>query len=234
MSRIREKLTYANVMATIAVFLALGFGTAWAGTELAKNSVKSKQIQDGAVEHDDLADDAVTSGKVKDGSLLGADFAADQLPQGATGPAGSPDTPAQVLEKIKQVDGSGSGLDADTLAGAAAASFKDGCPATMTEIGARLCVDKVASGTTTWQVAANACADRSLRLPDFGDLYVMWRKGLLTTALEYWSADIVGTPSEGTSAGYAYAVLGTSGVASARSIIGDSAHSFCVTSPSDG
>lgn len=38
-------------------------------------------------------------------------------PTGATGPAGSPDTPAQVLAKIKQVDGSGSGLDADSLDG---------------------------------------------------------------------------------------------------------------------
>jgi hypothetical protein len=37
--------------------------------------------------------------------------------QGATGPAGSPDTSAQVLTKIKAVDGSGSGLDADLLDG---------------------------------------------------------------------------------------------------------------------
>ena len=36
---------------------------------------------------------------------------------GATGPAGSPDTAAQVLTKIKTVDGSGSGLDADTVDG---------------------------------------------------------------------------------------------------------------------
>jgi hypothetical protein len=42
---------------------------------------------------------------------------------GATGPAGSPDTAAQVLTKIKTVDGSGSGLDADTVDGLQAASF---------------------------------------------------------------------------------------------------------------
>ena len=36
---------------------------------------------------------------------------------GATGPAGSPDTAAQVLTKVKTVDGSGSGLDADLLDG---------------------------------------------------------------------------------------------------------------------
>jgi len=36
---------------------------------------------------------------------------------GATGAAGSPDTAAQVLTKVKTVDGSGSGLDADLLDG---------------------------------------------------------------------------------------------------------------------
>jgi hypothetical protein len=37
--------------------------------------------------------------------------------QGPAGPAGSPDTPADVLDKLKQVDGAGSGLDADLLGG---------------------------------------------------------------------------------------------------------------------
>jgi hypothetical protein len=36
---------------------------------------------------------------------------------GSAGPAGSPDTPAQVLQKLGQVDGAGSGLDADSLDG---------------------------------------------------------------------------------------------------------------------
>ena len=43
---IRSRLTYANVMATIAVFIALGLGTAWA---IEKNSVQSKHIASGAV-----------------------------------------------------------------------------------------------------------------------------------------------------------------------------------------
>ncbi|MGB0647116.1 MAG: hypothetical protein ACPGQS_08065, partial [Bradymonadia bacterium] len=47
-------------------------------------------------------------------------------PEGPPGPAGgngSPDTPAQVLEKIKQVDGAGSLLDADTLDGIQGARY---------------------------------------------------------------------------------------------------------------
>ena len=46
-----------------------------------------------------------------------------QGPIGPPGADGSPDTPAQVLAKISQVDGTGSGLDADTLDGADSESF---------------------------------------------------------------------------------------------------------------
>jgi hypothetical protein len=42
---------------------------------------------------------------------------------GTPGAAGSPDTPQQVLEKLAQVDGSGSGLDADLLDGISSSAF---------------------------------------------------------------------------------------------------------------
>jgi hypothetical protein len=77
LDKFRPHLSYANVMATIAVFLALG-GGAYAAVSLPKNSVGSKQLKA----------DAVSSAKVKDGSLLGSDFEAGQLPRGAQGPQG--------------------------------------------------------------------------------------------------------------------------------------------------
>lgn len=76
-ARVRSALTYANVMATVAVFLALG-GGAYAAVKLPKNSVGASQIKK----------NAVTSTKVKNGSLKKGDFAAGQLPAGALGPAG--------------------------------------------------------------------------------------------------------------------------------------------------
>lgn len=45
-------------------------------------------------------------------------------PQGERGPAGSPDTPAEVLAKLLQVDGLGSGLDAELLAGQPASFYQ--------------------------------------------------------------------------------------------------------------
>lgn len=89
MTVVRRRISFANVMSVLALFVALG-GSAYA---IKKNSVGSKQLKNNGVKNVDLANDAVTSQKVADGSLLDDDFGAGQLPQGPQGPAGSPDTP---------------------------------------------------------------------------------------------------------------------------------------------
>ena len=63
MNRIRSHLTYANVMATLAVFLVLG-GAAYASFHLPRNSVRSRNIKNGQVRNKDLADHAVTGQKL--------------------------------------------------------------------------------------------------------------------------------------------------------------------------
>lgn len=60
----RPRLTYANVMSTLAVFLVIGGGAAYAASHLGKNSVGTKQIKK----------NAVTGAKVKDQSLTGKDI----------------------------------------------------------------------------------------------------------------------------------------------------------------
>lgn len=59
----RGRMTYANVMATIAVFLALGGGT-YAATHLGKNTVGTKQIKNAAVIEAKIANGAVTQSKI--------------------------------------------------------------------------------------------------------------------------------------------------------------------------
>ena len=82
---VRSHLTYANVMATIAVFIALG-GVSYAAIKLPKNSVGSAQLKS----------NAVTGAKVKNGSLSASDLNATSRssltgkpgPQGPAGPKG--------------------------------------------------------------------------------------------------------------------------------------------------
>jgi hypothetical protein len=62
MKRFRPRLTYANVIASLALFVALGGSAVAAG--LAKNSVGPNQLKKGAVAASKLAKQAVTSGKI--------------------------------------------------------------------------------------------------------------------------------------------------------------------------
>jgi hypothetical protein len=74
MTRLRPKLTYANVVATLALFVAVGGASAFAASQLGKNSVGSKQLKKSSVTTAKIKKDAVTGAKVKKQSLTGEDI----------------------------------------------------------------------------------------------------------------------------------------------------------------
>lgn len=86
-NRITRHLNYANVIASLALFIALG-GASYAAVALPSNSVGTKQLRKNAVAASKLKRDAVSSAKVKDGSLQRDDFASGTLLQGPQGPQG--------------------------------------------------------------------------------------------------------------------------------------------------
>ncbi len=72
--RIRPRLTYANVMATLAVFLVLSGGTAVALN--GSNTVQSDDLGPGAqVKAPDVADNAVNSADIRNGQVKTQDLA---------------------------------------------------------------------------------------------------------------------------------------------------------------
>src|ERR1700704_1843375 len=73
-----SRINYANVVATIALFIALG-GVGYAATKLPNNSVGTKQLRKGAVTSPKLAQGSVTGSKVKAGSLTGAQINSSTL-----------------------------------------------------------------------------------------------------------------------------------------------------------
>ncbi|HYH57921.1 MAG TPA: hypothetical protein VD790_01700 [Thermoleophilaceae bacterium] len=89
MRRLRQRLSYSNVIATIALFAALG-GGAYAAVQLSKDSVGAKQIRKNAVRAAEIKKNAVRGPDVRNGSLDGEDFGPGELPAGATGPQGPP------------------------------------------------------------------------------------------------------------------------------------------------
>jgi hypothetical protein len=69
LKRLRPHLSYANVMATIAVVIALGGASAFAASKLGKNVVKSRNIAAGAVKTADIAKNAVKRSKIASGAV---------------------------------------------------------------------------------------------------------------------------------------------------------------------
>lgn len=70
----RPRLTYANIASTLALFLALGGGAAFAASkiqsgDIARNAVKSGNLAAGAVKTSDVFRRAITSGKLAVGAV---------------------------------------------------------------------------------------------------------------------------------------------------------------------
>lgn len=105
-TRVRTRLTYANVMSTIAVFLVVGGATAIAADKLSKNSVGAKQLKKNSVTKAKLKKNSVTTAKIKNNAVTGpkvkeaslgtvpsAELANSLAPLEATHVVGAPNEP---------------------------------------------------------------------------------------------------------------------------------------------
>jgi hypothetical protein len=72
MKRLISKLTYANVISTLCLFLLLGGGAALAAGKVGKNTVGTKQLKANAVTAVKIKNAAVTAAKIQNGAITGA------------------------------------------------------------------------------------------------------------------------------------------------------------------
>jgi hypothetical protein len=140
MSRIRTHLTYANVVATVCLFLVLGGGTALASYAVSSNgqvgpgtisghkppsgdhaniiggSVNATDLAGGAATLGKLASNSVNSAKVVNGSLTGDDLANNTIPGSKLGtfPSASVRTPWRASGPNSGCDVRDCGLPNDT------------------------------------------------------------------------------------------------------------------------
>jgi hypothetical protein len=102
MSRIRSRLTYANVVATLALFLALTGGAVWAankinGKQIKKNSIPGNRIKKKSVTNNQIKKKTIANSRIKPGTIqrgalapgtlsgvIVADASATNLPGAAT------------------------------------------------------------------------------------------------------------------------------------------------------
>lgn len=104
LGKLRSRITYANVVSTLALALAVGGGTAYAagkigtnniryhavtGSKLSNNAVTASKVKNNALSGSDIRDTSLTTLDVRNGSLQAVDFAAGQLPKGDKGDPGT-------------------------------------------------------------------------------------------------------------------------------------------------
>jgi hypothetical protein len=98
LKRIRAQASYANVLATIALFIAVG-GTSYATIALPRDSVGQREIKSRAVGSKELDRGAVTSRAIKNHAIRLRDLSDGTKASlaGVPGPPGPPGAPAVAL-----------------------------------------------------------------------------------------------------------------------------------------
>lgn len=95
--KLRSRMTYANVVSTLALALAVGGGTAYAatkigtsniryhavtGSKVATNAITASKVKNSALSGADIRDNSIRGADIRTGTLEASDFAPGQLPKG--------------------------------------------------------------------------------------------------------------------------------------------------------
>lgn len=95
MHSLKRHLSYANVVASVALFAALGTGGAYAATQLTGKNIKNESLTGADVKNrsltgSDVKDSSLTGLDLKNGSVGPSDLSASAKTSGPAGPAGAP------------------------------------------------------------------------------------------------------------------------------------------------
>jgi hypothetical protein len=202
-SRLRRHLSYANVMASVAVFVALG------GISYAATSINGNKLIKGTVGAGKLKSGTLTSTQVKPDSLTGAvidESSLSTVPAATTATTATKATTAGSAETAQSATTANHALSADTATTATSAvsaqnaETVDGltsqdlqvtCPAA-TELFGGMCWDDSARPIKNWVAASKDCGDSGGRLPSLSELvaYTL-REGTQVTG-EHWTGEVAG------------------------------------------
>jgi hypothetical protein len=146
---IADRLNYSNVVATLALFIALG------GSSYAALKIGSGNIRDGAVQSRDLRNNDIRGRDVRNRSLTSSDIRENAL--------GGFSVNESRLGVVPQA------FRATTLQGLGPDAFKVRCPAdTLPRAGA--CVEENPSAPTTFPSASDECQSRGRRIASYVEL----------------------------------------------------------------
>ncbi len=164
MKQIRKRLTYANVMSSIAVFLVLGGATAFAATKIGSNQLKANSVLTGKIKKEAVTTAKIKNGAVAAGKLANAAVTASKI-------AGNAVTGAAVAD--------GSLTAADLASG----TLTPSCPGgTVLSQGA--CFETAERAAVSYEAANDTCVAAGRRLPSAAELSGFTRKVQVIAAEE--------------------------------------------------
>lgn len=179
LSSLRKHLSYSNVVATAALFIALG------GTSYAVLRVGSDDVVNNSLRSKDLRNNSVRSRDVRDGTLTARDLRRNGLGGGVVKESA-----------LNQVPRAG---DAERVGGATAQDLRLRCPAdTIAKAG--VCIERTARPSDGFLGATNICDNVGRGLPTFAQLDRFWRvHGPLSPQAE-WTSNVYRNPDNGVNA----------------------------------
>jgi hypothetical protein len=185
MKSVLKRLTYANVMSSIAVFLVLGGATAFAATKIGANEIKANAITTGKI-----VKEAITAGKIKNGAVTGGKLAEGSVNGGKLvdgsvngakildGSVGEADLANEAVGNAKIKNG------AVTSSKLAPGTLSPVCPSGTTSVGG-LCFETGERGAATYVAAIEACTNAGRLLPQASELIAFAKRSALPN--QEWS-----------------------------------------------
>jgi hypothetical protein len=203
--RLRRHLSYANVMASVAVFLALG------GVGYAATSINGNQLKKGTVGAGKLKKATLGSKQVKPDGLTGSVIDESTLaivPSAQTASSATTATSAQTAttattavsattattaanaDHATTATTASSAEDAETLEGFSAGELELSCPAD-TDLYGGMCWDEKVRPAKHWLAATVECGDAGGRLPSISELVAYVLQPDEQVGDQTWSGDVV-------------------------------------------
>jgi hypothetical protein len=216
--RLLRYLSFSNVIAVIALFVALG-GAAYAGSKL-----NGKNIVNGSIGGGKLKNETITANKIKKGTITGAQIEANSIsssainlttlgtvPTATTAQTATTATTAQTAttattatkadsattagtaadaESAKEADRATVAGEAEKLGGKTAANLTLSCSET-TEFYGGMCWDKANRSPKLWLAAIKECGEAGGRLPSIAELIAFVLRPGEQVEEQSWSADLI-------------------------------------------
>lgn len=205
-SRLLRHLSYANLMASIAVFVALGgvgyAATAINGNDITKRTVGANKLKDGTLTSKQIKQNAL-SGSVIDESSLGTVPSAQTAVSATTATTATTAANAanaehalsanRATEATTAASATTAG-DAGTLDGLSAKQLQVTCPVETDPYGG-MCWDADVRPADDWIAASIECGNDGGRLPSLSELIAYaFQPGEQVTG-QNWTGDVIDLPS---------------------------------------